>query len=1444
MCIRDSTEREELFMSRMQSKQDFSKNPRFTKQVQQAAAREGFATVKGVMSATDTLPFGVSPAVVSFEDYTVGGVYFADVIITSSASISCRLRSLPPSRSEFSVTPLQFPMSDNGQLAPGMSCHCKVIFAPVHLAQLQDSFSIATQLGVIHINLLGKRPAPQLVIPRTLDLGPCVVGSQVSSTVTVQNSGGAGRFIAMCTKECLVLEQAPELMLQQHPWLDSPEEQPPPEQPLTTSAFSVQSAGFQLGPDQSCELTVTFAPEAHGEMQDQCYLLCDDCSYTALHFKGVGSAPVVAVTRIDEQHVAPPLPAELEFGQLCVSCVKERVVSVSNSSELEVCFSWGLFKAQDPQPDCTDLPGISSTWVAGPLQPAGQGFCVEPAQGRIAAHSTMQLCVRYAPEQQGQHNTLARMLVTEPLSGLEQSAAEFTLNGQAVLCEVEVSPPVVFFSGSLLMGMHYTRSFAMHNHSDAPTSFHWSLPPGDGESTVLISPQTGSLEPHSSQQFSMVLSSASPQPSLQISRECSLGQAEPVVVFAEAQVHSPEIRILEPSIEYGLVALDQRTSYNITLCNSSESPAEWLLSHEHTGQQKEFFFVPAHGCIAPMSSDVVTVCFKPGTLGAYQGWVALHGEGENTQYLQCSAMVQSPKVCLGSSSLQLGTAYLGVQQQHSITVRNLSMLSTHVSWQAVQAEGMIVQFEPCSCELGPAEERQMNLLFEPTRSGPLTCLLMCAVEGQAMPLGLQVSTTVATLQVEYSIAEQPPEQQGSIHFGQQVPIFSAPTRTLLITNKSAIPARFALTMQRFLAAGDSPAPPAPAQRTSLGQALAQALGPAERTAAQGSSHETARFRSEHGRSLVAARIRHAQEQSALSQDRGIAVMLSSQAGMVGAWETVTVVLTCLSNMPGLYHDVLSCTVADLPPASFDLCVRVVGSPMQFDPTAVGLTVPQEQGWGSFSFEPNLVCGPQVQRTLTLLNSGPLPLQARFRIVTEHKPFTAADVSIQLGPAGEACATVLPHAIQEGSQPFSVSPGLVCIPAKGKAELKLTLEVGSQPNTVKHCLIVNAAPVGGHPHAELCPEMMPACYLNLQSVVLQPTLCTSPAHRLSFHCLCSQPLEHSSRTRTVHLANNTCSIFSFGLHTAGPFQICAVQHEAAATQAFDDNSSSSSRGPACSTEQHSPAYTLKPLESLRVSIRFVADPLDAAPVHADSSGCDGQLVLSYENGSVQEYELTAQITYPAATLSETEVDFGIVRVGSHAAHSVRLTAQTGASSQWQLRNTGQVVPMARRNSVPMARRNSLTGVLHVHPPVPNSTSTPFGFQVTRGFFETVAELRVWQQGGEQVHRRQQVPVGGWVATLSSEECFEFYSAAAAKAPLGPNPWGKRMLQWIHAQSQHSDAVRAALASTDTYSFVFTGDDLAQWYQLRNCALRAGFLGCLLYTSPSPRDRTRSRMPSSA
>ena len=66
----------------------------------------------------------------------------------------------------------------------------------------------------------------------------------------------------------------------------------------------------------------------------------------------------------------------------------------------------------------------------------------------------------------------------------------------------------------------------------------------------------------------------------------------------------------------------------------------------------------------------------------------------------------------------------------------------------------------------------------------------------------------------------------------------------------------------------------------------------------------------------------------------------------------------------------------------------------------------------------------------------------------------------------------------------------------------------------------------------------------------------------------------------------------------------------------------------------------------------------------------------------------------------------------------------------------------------------------------------------------------------------------------------------------------------------DAVKAALAeaqaslrnikAVDVVSVGLRGDNLDEW----RAHVRVAFLICLLYTSPSPRDRTRSRMPSSA
>jgi len=361
--MRADQEREELFMERMKSKQDFHPNPRFTRVMQKAANREGHSTLTGVRRADNSvLPFGVSPAVVEFDEYTVGGVYFADVTITSSSTISCRLRTLPPTRTEFSVTPLQFPMNEDGQLAPGMSCHCKVIFAPVHLAELEDTFSIATQLGIVHIRLVGKRRAPQLVMPRTINMGPCLVGSDVSCVVPIENIGGTGRFSILPIDECVPIGSVAEEMIQHHSWLETAEDEWPETSTLELGGFKISGAGFRLDDHEVAEIKVSFAPENNGSHAHDCYILCDDCTYVPISFSGIGSAPMVSVSAIDSvpfvsKGLQQPLPAELDFGVLSVTNSSSKTITLTNCGEMEVAVNWLLFLAPDAVAQCSGLPG-------------------------------------------------------------------------------------------------------------------------------------------------------------------------------------------------------------------------------------------------------------------------------------------------------------------------------------------------------------------------------------------------------------------------------------------------------------------------------------------------------------------------------------------------------------------------------------------------------------------------------------------------------------------------------------------------------------------------------------------------------------------------------------------------------------------------------------------------------------------------------------------------------------------------------------------------------------------------------------------------------------------------------------------------------------------------------------------------------------------------------
>ena len=72
--------------------------------------------------------------------------------------------------------------------------------------------------------------------------------------------------------------------------------------------------------------------------------------------------------------------------------------------------------------------------------------------------------------------------------------------------------------------------------------------------------------------------------------------------------------------------------------------------------------------------------------------------------------------------------------------------------------------------------------------------------------------------------------------------------------------------------------------------------------------------------------------------------------------------------------------------------------------------------------------------------------------------------------------------------------------------------------------------------------------------------------------------------------------------------------------------------------------------------------------------------------------------------------------------------------------------------------------------------------------------------------------------------------------------RRHPDWVISSSAPEEARRFTMYHKDNTNLVL--GHINEDYKYSNGERRRLFLICLLYTSPSPRDRTRSRMPSSA
>jgi len=150
---------------------------------------------------------------------------------------------------------------------------------------------------------------------------------------------------------------------------------------------------------------------------------------------------------------------------------------------------------------------------------------------------------------------------------------------------------------------------------------------------------------------------------------------------------------------------------------------------------------------------------------------------------------------------------------------------------------------------------------------------------------------------------------------------------------------------------------------------------------------------------------------------------------------------------------------------------------------------------------------------------------------------------------------------------------------------------------------------------------------------------------------------------------------------------------------------------------------------------------------------------------------------------------------------------------------------RRGSVSLGRRTSVTGVAIRRSSMTAemlSMKDPFMFGVQSGFYDAEVEFRFIVKAGEIVSRRRRANVGGWLASLTSEEAHEFYDIAAGRGVIPRGPWGQQILNWVYQFAPDSliEEIKNSNKGADTFNCVFTGEDLAEWFELRKEALVAG------------------------
>ncbi|CAG2230526.1 unnamed protein product [Mytilus edulis] len=826
----EQREQDRQDLATLQSKVNYKRNPRF---VPPSATPGGRTLIKGYNPVSKqvgikpdlgdekkkepSLIFLLSPPIVKFTNYKSGQVY---ELTLELKNVSAVLRDS------------QFP-GEHGLVAPGMSCHYAIRFAPDSLKDYDDVIRIQTQSSApILVPLQGRREPPKLTLPKVLDVGYCLVGGYHVAQFIVKNHGGNGRFC----------------VLNRNSWPAHNFKSVVTNGAVAMPPFNVRPSVVELMKGESGVIEVIFSPKSVRSFTQEMTLVCDNCNVSHFMLQGESQKAGVELVSV-ERGTSDPVPGELtdntaqhliRFDDLNPFTYTDRAIIVKNPTNVSLPFQWNIYKPDMSEPEEMEgrkidrVPDVDSVFSVHPpngtLPPAGQiEFKITFAPPIVNEfHSVLHMQLQQVPpfseggsaksskagssehgEEENLDDSVSEIILnTDVKESRDYTALEIEVKGSSIPLNVVLHPYAIYIPGQNLVGTTVKKLFAMANHSRSTVTFTWQ--PCNEKHILEVEPPFGELDPGMAMDMEISITGAEPGKVIDNLYCYVMNLDEPLHLHVEADFKGPELQIEEPDINFGLIRLGQSITKEITLMNKSQIITKWSIqdspvfsSSDDPMAVSEFTFTPSSGEVQPLAKTKVSIKFTPTAIKSVKRVFEVTVEDGNECNISAIGEVQSPMVCLSSCEICMEDVYKQVPVRYQAVLVNQTLLATEFKWGQVEGEhakDCEIELDPMTGCINPREEKAITVNFRANRSGEFSDLrIPCFVEGIESPLYLGLFADVKGLSASYRMSTDGTNTQSAekLDFGE-VLIGTTPKLYLHISNESAISDHYSISADCFI----------------------------------------------------------------------------------------------------------------------------------------------------------------------------------------------------------------------------------------------------------------------------------------------------------------------------------------------------------------------------------------------------------------------------------------------------------------------------------------------------------------------------------------------------------------------------------------------------------------------------------------------------------------------